>query len=318
MKRFILYRFLSIIPIVLIVSFVIFYLLRLGGSDPVMAYIIHSHLPATPELIAEIRADFGLDKPILSQYMTWLSNALRLDFGVSYMSGRSVSEDFLHFLPNTLLLILCGFILTLVCAIPLGILGAYYHNKFPDMLIRFFCFVGVSMPNFWLAFLLMLLFSVYLGWIPAVGIEGAQSFILPSVSIAAMSICILARLIRANMLQVQGERHIIYARMRGVRGLRLYMNHIFYNAFLPILTAMGMHIGELIGGALVIESVFGLPGIGLYSIQGIANHDYPIIECFIVLLCATFVFCNVLVDVLYALFDPRMRKQSDDAKDFKG
>lgn len=317
MKKFVLYRITWIVPIVLFVSFGVFVLLRLGGSDPVMSYLIASNLPATPELVEELRASFGLDKPILTQYFLWLQDAIKLDFGTSYMTGRSVSEDFLHFLPNTLLLVLCGFILTFIFALPLGILGMYYHNRFIDFVIRIFCFVGVSMPNFWFAFLLMLFFSVYLGWLPAVGIEGAQSFIMPSLSIALMSICVLARLIRANMLQVQEERHIVYARMRGIKGLRLYITHIFYNAFLPILTAMGMHIGEIIGGALVIESVFGLPGIGLYSIQGIANHDFPVIECFIVVLGATFVLCNVLVDILYALFDPRMRRQNY-ALDAKG
>lgn len=317
MKRFILYRILSIIPIILLTSFGVFCLLRLGGSDPVMAYIIHSQLPATPELIAEIRASFGLDKPILSQYFLWLYNALSLDFGVSYMSGRSVSEDFAQFLPNTLLLVLSGFVLTLLCALPLGVLSMHYHNRFPDFIIRLFCFLGVSMPNFWFAFLLMLLFSIYLGWLPAVGIDGVRSFILPSLSIALMSICILARLIATNMLQVQSQRHVIYAKMRGVSGARLYFYHIFYNAFLPILTAMGMHIGELIGGALIIESVFSMPGIGLYSIQGIANHDYPVIECFILSLSVGFVLCNVIVDILYALFDPRMRKSMDTrSKDY--
>lgn len=309
MRKFIIYRILSIVPIVLITSFGVFCLLRLGGSDPVMTYILHSHIPPTPEVIAELRAEFGLDKSFLTQYVLWLQNAIRLDFGISYMSKRSVSEDFLYFLPNTLLLVACGFTLTLLFALPLGILSAYYHNRFPDILIRFVCFIGVSMPNFWFAFLLVLFFSIYLGWLPAVGLDGWDSFILPSISISLMSICILARLIRANMLQVHNQRHIAYAKMRGVRGFRLYANHIFYNAFLPILTAMGMHIGELIGAALVIESVFGLPGIGLYSIQGIANHDYPVIECFVVILSASFVACNVIVDILYALFDPRIRKQ---------
>ncbi len=312
MKRIILYRILWLVPIILIASFGVFCLLRLGGSDPVMAYIIHSGLPATPELIEEITHNFGLDKPLLEQYVTWLCNALKLDFGISYMNGRSVSTDFLYFLPNTLILVACGFGLTFLCSVPLGVVSVYYHNKLPDFFIGFFCFVGVSMPNFWLAFLLILFFSVYLGWLPAVGMEGAQSFILPSISIALMSICINARLIRANMLEMQKERHIIYAKMRGVNGWRLHIKHIFYNAFLPILTAMGMHIGELIGGALVIESVFALPGIGLYSIQGIANHDYPVIQCFIVVLSFCFVLCNGMVDILYGLLDPRIRKQMED------
>ncbi|WP_034355564.1 ABC transporter permease subunit [Helicobacter jaachi] len=314
MKRIIISKLLWIVPIVLLCSFGAFCLLRLGGSDPVMSYIIHSNLIATPELIADITRSFGLDKPLLTQYFLWLKDAITLNFGNSYMTGRSVSADFLYFLPNTLLLVLCGFILTFVCSLPLGIISAHYHNKMPDVLIRFFCFIGVSMPNFWLAFLLMLLFSVYLGWLPAVGIEGAKSFILPSICIALMSICIIARLIRANMLEAQKERYVIYAKMRGVRGMRLHIKHIFYNAFLPILTAMGMHIGELLGSALVVESVFALPGIGLYSIQGIANHDYPVIECFIVVLSVCFVLCNGVVDILYGVLDVRIRKHIEETQ----
>lgn len=308
MKSIIISRILWIIPVVLISSFVAFCLLRLGGSDPVMSYLLQSNLPATPELINELRAEFGLDKSLFKQYILWLENALRLDFGTSYMTGRSVSEDFLHFLPTTLILVCCGFVLSFACSLLMGVLSAYYHNRLLDFVIRIFCFVGVSMPNFWFAFLLVLFFGVYLGWLPVVGMEGGKSFILPSMSIALMSMCINARLIRANMLEVQKERHIVYAKMRNIRGVRLYITHIFYNAFLPILTAMGMHIGELIGGAIVIECVFALPGIGLYSIQGIANHDYPIIECFIVMLCICFVVCNAIVDILYGMLDPRVRE----------
>lgn len=314
MKQLIFYRILWLVPIMFVASLVVFCLLRLSGSDPVMTYIINSNLPATPELVEEIRHSFGLDKPILTQYALWLQSAMQLDFGTSYMTGRSVSEDFLHFLPTTLILVACGFVLTFICSVPLGILSVYYHNRFPDFLIRFFCFIGVSTPNFWFAFLLMLFFCIYLGWLPAIGIEGAQSFILPSISIALMSICINTRLIRANMLEAQKDRYVIYAKMRGIKGWRLYIKHIFYNAFLPIFTAMGMHLGELIGGALVIESVFALPGIGLYSIQGIANHDYPVIQCFIVVLSFCFVLCNAIVDICYGLLDPRIRKQMENAE----
>lgn len=309
MKQFILYRILWLVPTLLMVSFGVFAILRLGGGDPVMSYILHSNLPATPEMIQELRADFLLDKPLMQQYWAWLKHALCFDFGTSFMSGRSVSEDFFALLPNTCKLILSAFILACVCSIPLGIISAYYHNRFADRLIRVFCFIGVSIPNFWLAFLLVLCFSIYLGWLPAVGFDGGQSLILPSVSIALMSLCINARLIRTNMLEIKKERHVLYARMRGVNGLRLYVPHIFYNAFLPILTSMGMHIGELLGGALVIESVFGLPGVGTYSIQAIANHDYPVIECFIVVLCAVFVLCNLIVDIVSGMCDGRVRKE---------
>lgn len=311
MRYIIITRILWLVPILLCSTFIAFALLRLGNSDPVLSYIIASHLVATPELINELRHSFGLDMPLIEQYFHWLKGAIRLDFGYSYVSGGSVSEAFAIFLPNTAKLVLCGFILTLVLSIPLGFLSAFFYHRFPDVLIRCFCFLGVSMPSFWLAFLLILCFSVYLGWLPATGLESSKSLILPSISIALMSICINARLICANMLEVQNQRHIIYAKMRGVRGLGLYTKHIFYNAFLPILTAFGMHLGELIGASLVIESVFGLPGIGTYSIEAIASHDYPVIMCFVVSLCVCFVVCNAIVDILYAAFNPLVRKNME-------
>ncbi len=229
------------------------------------------------------------------------------------MTGRDVAKDFLYYLPNTLILIFAGFCLIVVFSIPLGIISVAYKDRMPDFLIRFFCFLGVSMPNFWFAFLLILLFSIKLEWLPPIGLNGVQSFILPAMSIALMSLCVNIRLIRANMLEIRKERHITYAYLRGLSTKEITLKHVFYNAILPIVTAFGMHIGELIGGALVIESIFALPGIGAYSIQGITNQDYPIIQCFVVVLCLIFTLCNLLIDIFYAFLDPRIRKNEETA-----
>jgi len=308
MFRFIVFRILWFIPVLLIASFCIFYLLRLNGTDPISQYLSLSNLRPTQELIDSLTIEFGLDKSLFSQYVIWLKNALFLDFGTSYMSGRSVSEDFFYFLPNTLLLVLGGFIITLICSIPLGVISFYFKNRLPDTLIRLFCFIGVCVPNFWLAFLLLLVFVLYFGWLPGLGLEDAKSLILPCVSIALMSICINTRLIRANMLSVANERYVMFARLRGLDEKKLAFKHIFYNASLPIITAFGMHIGELIGGAILIESIFGIAGIGAYSIQGIINNDYPIIQCFVLVLCVIFCVCNLAVDILLGILDPRIRK----------
>ncbi|WP_253747089.1 ABC transporter permease subunit, partial [Helicobacter sp. CLO-3] len=306
MARYIFFRFLYLVPLLLLGSMAIFALLRLNHTDPIAQYLLQSNLNSTPEIIAQLKAEFGLDKPIWQQYVAWLKGAVMLDFGASFMSGRSVSEDFLRLLPNTLLLVFCAFALTLIISIPLGIISASYKDRLPDIIARALCFVGVSMPNFWLSFILIGIFCVWLGWLPALGLDSAASLILPCVSIALMSICINSRLIRANMLEVRKGRHVLYAKARGISGGALTFRHIFYNALLPIVTAFGMHIGELIGGALIIESIFALPGIGFYSIQGIANHDFPIIQCFIVVLCVIFALCNLAVDVCYALLDARV------------
>lgn len=313
MLRYIIYRIFMIIPILLIASFIIFYLLRLNNTDPVAQYLINSNLPSTPEVIASVKHEFGLDKPILEQYILWLKKAVVLDFGKSYMTDRDVWSDFLYYLPNTLLLAFMAFLLTIITSIPLGILAAYYRDKIPDFLIRFFCFIGVCMPNFWLAFLLIMLFSITLGWLPALGANGLSSFILPAISVAFMSLCVNIRLIRSNMLEVSKERYIVYAYLRGLKKWSITCRHIFYNALLPLITAIGMHFGELIGGALIIESIFAIPGIGYYSLQGIANHDYPIIQCFVLLMCFVFSLCNMIIDICYAFLDPRIRKNMEDS-----
>lgn len=301
-------RLVSLIPILLITSFVIFAFLRLGGTDPVAQFLLNSHIPQTPELVAELREEFGLDKPLLEQYVSWLGAICRGDFGVSYMSGRDVGADFFYYLPNTLQLVALGFLLTLTLSIPLGIISAIYEGKWLDKALQILCLVGVSVPNFWLALLLIALFCVSLQWLPAVGDGSMDSLILPTISIAFMSICINARLIRANMLQTRTQYHILYAKLRNLPRYKIITKHILYNALIPIVTAFGMHIGELIGGCLLIESIFAIPGIGLYSIQAIAHHDYPIIQCFVLVLCGIFTLCNVLTDIFYALLDPRISK----------
>ena len=308
MISYIIKRLASLIPILLIASFAIFAFLSLGGTDPVAQFLLNSHIPQTPQLIAELREEFGLDKPLLEQYFLWLGAVFSGDFGTSYMSGRSVGADFFYYLPNTLLLVLFGFLLTLALSIPLGIISAIYEGKWLDKALQILCLIGVSVPNFWLALLLIAIFCVSLQWLPAVSDGSLSSFILPTISIALMSICINARLIRANMLQARTQYHILYAKLRNLPRYKIITKHILYNALIPIVTAFGMHIGELIGGCLLIESIFALPGIGLYSIQAIAHHDYPIIQCFVLVLCGIFTLCNLFTDILYAFLDPRISK----------
>lgn len=308
MISYIIKRLASLIPILLIASFAIFAFLRLGGTDPVAQFLLNSHIPQTPQLIAELREEFGLDKPLLEQYFLWLGAVFNGDFGTSYMSGRSVGADFFYYLPNTLLLVLFGFLITLALSIPLGIISAIYEGKWLDKALQILCLIGVSVPNFWLALLLIAIFCVSLQWLPAVSDGSLSSFILPTISIALMSICINARLIRANMLQARTQYHILYAKLRNLPRYKIITKHILYNALIPIVTAFGMHIGELIGGCLLIESIFALPGIGLYSIQAIAHHDYPIIQCFVLVLCGIFTLCNLFTDILYAFLDPRISK----------
>ena len=311
MIAFIIRRVLLLVPMLLGASLVIFLMLRLGPSAPAMDYLRLSKVPPTPQALEEARQMLGLDRPIATQYVDWLGNALTLDFGTSYATQRPVLPDLLYYLPATLQLAGVALALTLALSIPMGIWAARYREGWPDQIVRAVAFFGVSMPNFWLGFLLVMVFSIQLGWLPAMGRGGPEHLVMPAVAICFMSMSINARLLRASMLEVAGQRHVRYARLRGLSERNVERTHILRNAWLPIITATGMHIGELIGGTLVIESIFGWPGVGRYAISAIMNRDYPVIQCFTLMMVTIFVFCNLIVDIVYAWADPRIRLSAE-------
>ncbi|WP_392421406.1 nickel ABC transporter permease subunit NikB [Edwardsiella piscicida] len=307
MWRYATRRLLLLIPIIFAASLLIFLMLRLGTGDPALDYLRLSNLPPTPEMVASTRAMLGLDQPLWMQYTHWLWRALHLDFGLSYATQRPVLDDVLGFLPATLLLAGAALVLILLISIPLGIWAARHRDRLPDFIVRLIAFLGVSMPNFWLAFLLVMLFAVYLQWLPAMGYGGWHHLILPAASIAFMSLAINARLLRASMLEAAGQRHVTWARLRGLDRRQTERRHILRNAALPIVTAVGMHIGELIGGTMIIENIFAWPGVGRYAVSAIFNRDYPVIQCFTLIMVVVFVLCNLAVDLLNAALDPRIR-----------
>lgn len=311
MMRFIFRRVLLLIPMLLGTSLFIFLILRLGPSDPALDYLRLSKIPPTPQAVESARELLGLDKPIMTQYFHWLSDALHLDFGISYATQKPVLPDLLYFLPATLQLAGLALALTIILSVPMGMLAARYREKWPDQLVRVIAFIGVSMPNFWLGFLLILLFSIHLGWLPPMGKGEAKHLIMPVIAISLMSLAINARLLRASMLEVAGQRHVRYARLRGLSEMTVERSHILRNAWLPVITAIGMHIGELLGGALIIESVFSWPGVGRYAVSAIMNRDYPVIQCFTLLMVVIFVLCNLIVDIIYAIADPRIRLSAE-------
>ncbi len=309
MLRYITRRLLTLIPLCLGVSLFVFCVLRLGKTDPALAYARISGLPPTEKILASIRADLGLNNPFWQQYFDWITNTLQGDMGLSYVSGNSALGEILYFLPATLELTLWAICATIIISIPLGIIGAYYKDKWPDYGIRFISFSAVSMPSFWLGFLLMLLFAKYFGFLPAMGREGASSLILPVLTLSFMSIGINARLIRASMLEHMHSRSVIYAKARGVSKFRITL-HILRNACIPVLTTLSMHFGELLGGAVIVESIFNWPGVGRYVLTAIYNHDYPVIQAFTLVMAGIFVVVNLLVDIVYSYIDPRIRLES--------
>ncbi|VDR24050.1 Nickel transport system permease protein nikB [Raoultella terrigena] len=308
MRRYVLRRILLLIPMIFAASVIIFLMLRLGTGDPALDYLRLSNLPPTPEMVASTRAMLGLDQPLVAQYASWLWKALHLDFGLSFATQRPVIDDVMHFLPATLQLAGAALVIILLTSVPLGIWAARHRDRPADFIVRMIAFLGVSMPNFWLAFLLVMLFSVYLQWLPALGYGGWRHLILPAASIALMSLAINARLLRASMLEVAGQRHVTWARLRGLSDRQTERRHILRNASLPVVTAVGMHIAELIGGTMIIENIFAWPGIGRYAVSAIFNRDYPVIQCFTLVMVVVFALCNLTVDLLNAALDPRIRR----------
>lgn len=308
MRRYVLRRILLLMPMILAASVIIFLMLRLGTGDPALDYLRLSNLPPTPEMVASTRAMLGLDQPLVVQYASWLWKALHLDFGLSFATQRPVLDDVMHFLPATLQLAGAALVIILLTSVPLGIWAARHRDRPADFIVRAIAFLGVSMPNFWLAFLLVMLFSVYLQWLPALGYGGWRHLILPAASIALMSLAINARLLRASMLEVAGQRHVTWARLRGLSDRQTERRHILRNASLPVVTAIGMHIAELIGGTMIIENIFAWPGIGRYAVSAIFNRDYPVIQCFTLVMVVVFALCNLTVDLLNAALDPRIRR----------
>jgi nickel transport system permease protein len=307
MAGFALRRLATLLPLLLVVSFAFFAMLRLGRGDPALDYLRLAQIPPSDAALAAARLELGLDRPLLAQYLAWLGAALQGDLGLSWFTRRPVAAEIALYLPATLELAGSAMLLTLLAGLPLGIWAALRRDRWPDQLTRAIAFIGVSVPNFWLGFLLVLLFAVTLGWLPAIGRDGPASLLLPALATATMSACVMLRLVRASVLGAMGEPHLRFARARGLPRRTLLGRHLVLNAMLPPLTALGLHLGELMGGAMVVETVFGWPGLGRYALAAIGNRDYPVLQGFVMVMTAVFVLCNLVVDLVYAWLDPRLR-----------
>jgi nickel transport system permease protein len=311
--KFIIKRLLILIPLMLGVSLVVFLMLHYGPNDPAISYVRLSGIPPTDEAIIEARHTLGLDRPLAVQYFSWLGKAIRLDFGTSFVAGAPVLDLMLHYFPNTLYLAAVSMLMTLLISIPMGVYSAVKKDKLPDHICRAVSYVGVATPSFWLAFLLILLLSIKLGWLPPMGFGGVTYVLMPAFTAAFMSTCINMRLIRGNMLDQMHTRHLLYARIRGVKEPLILRDHIFRNSLIPVITVLGMHLGEILGGAVIAETVFAWPGVGRYALSAINNRDFPVIQCFVLMMTGIFVLCNLVTDILYAALDPRIRLEGEQS-----
>lgn len=307
MGRYVLRRFFQLIPILIGITFLSFAMMRLAGSDAVTE--MYSNKGAvSQEIIDQKRAELGLDKPFLTQYFTWLFSMLRGDMGVSYVSGKDVFQTFMSRLPATLLLAALSILLTVMISIPLGVLSAVKHDKATDYFLRFLSFIGNSMPNFFVALLLMQLLAIRLGWLPVIssGIS-IQSALMPTLTLAISMSARYMRQVRAAVLEELNKDYVYGAQARGVRRSVVLRKSVIKSAMLTIVTLLALSIGSLLGGTAIIESIFMWDGVGKLAVDAISMRDYPLIQAYVVWMALIYVLVNLAADLLYHALDPRIR-----------
>lgn len=321
MIRYVGKRLLQMIPILLAVAILVFTLMYFVPGDPVQIMLGDS---ATPEQIAAARTQFGLDKPYLIRLWNYLTGILHLDFGTSYTQGSSVAEELALRFPRTLTLSTLSILVTIIVGIPIGIQCAIHANKMSDKVWMFLTMLGNSMPAFWLALMLVLLFSVKLGWLPSNGTGGLEYYILPVAANSIGSLASIARQTRSSMLEVIRSDYVVTARAKGLSERKVIWNHALPNALIPIITICGSRFGFLLGGTVILETVFSIPGIGMYMVNGINSRDYPVVQGSIIYVAFIFAFIMLITDLIYAYVDPRIKAQymrsvkaSDKKKDNK-
>jgi peptide/nickel transport system permease protein len=312
MLGFVAKRILFAIPTLLLVALIVFSIMRAIPGDP--AEVMAGDL-ATPELLERLRADMGLDQPLPVQFLRWLGDVSRGDLGQSIMTGEPVLQAMLSRLAVTAQIVVPAFVLAMLIAIPLGMLAAARRNSAVDFGTVTFVVFGLSVPSFWIGLLLILLFGVHLQWLPTVGFVsvtedfavGIQYLLLPVFSLLLVEMAVVARMTRSSTLEVLGQDYVTHARAKGLSERRVLWLHAFPNALAPVLTVAGLLLGSLLGGAAVIETVFTLPGLGRFVLEGIYARDYPVVQGTLLLIAFIKVSVNLLVDLVYPILDPRVR-----------
>lgn len=307
MKKYILKRFLQLIPVLLGITFLSFAMMRVAGSDAITELYGNKGAVAQ-EVIDAKRAELGLDQPFLTQYFAWLGGLLTGDMGVSYVSGRNVFGTFVSKLPATLLLTALSIVATVLISIPLGVLAAVRHDKFTDYFLRFFSFVGNALPNFFVALLLMQVFSIHWKLFPVISSGTTlQSAVLPTLTLAVAMSAKYMRQVRATVLEELNKDYVTGAKARGIRGRVVLWKSVLKSSMLTIITLLALSIGSLLGGTAIIESIFMWDGVGKLAVDAITMRDYPLIQAYVVWMAIIYVMVNLITDLLYHALDPRIR-----------
>ena len=314
MRRYIFKRLLQLIPVLIGITFLSFAMMRLAGGDAVTYMYENAGSSVSQEIIDKTKAEYGLDKPFPVQYANWFAGMVTGDMGESYVSHRDVYETFTSKLPATIMLTLSSIILTVLLAVPLGILSAVKHNKWIDYVIRFLSFVGNSMPNFFAAMVLMYFLSVKLGILPVVtNSDLGQSIILPTLTLAVSMAAKYTRQVRATVLEELNKPYVMGAKARGIRGSVIIWKSVMKASMLTIITLLALSIGNLLGGTAIVENIFMRDGVGKLAVDAINMRDYPIIQAYVAWMAVIYVLVNLVTDIVYHYLDPRVRLGGDRA-----
>ena len=307
MLKYILQRLLQLIPVLIGITFLSFGMMRMAGSDAITE-LYGDKGAVSQEIIDEKKAELGLDKPFMTQYLAWLKGMLTGDMGKSYVSGLDVFGTFTSKLPATLLLTALSLVMTVVVSIPLGILAAVKRGRAIDYALRFISFIGNSMPGFLIALLLMHLFSIRLKWLPVIS-DGLslRSALMPAMTLAIAMSSKYMRQVRAAVLDELSKNYVTGARARGVRGQVILWNSVIRSSMLTIITLLSLSIGSLLGGTAIIENIFMWDGVGKMAVDAITMRDYPLIQAYVVWMAIIYVAVNLVTDLLYHVLDPRIR-----------
>lgn len=314
MKKYVAKRLLQLLPILLVITFLSFGMMRLAGSDAVLQKMENTGMVVSQEVLEKARAELGLNKPFLTQYFVWLGNLLRGDMGTSYISGKEVFPAFVSKLPATLLLAGVSLLLTVVISIPLGILAAVKQNRFTDYLIRVASFLGNSMPNFFVALLLMYFLAIRLKWFPVIA-NGVtiQNVALPAFTLAIAMSAKYLRQVRAAVLDELSKDYVIGAQARGIKFSVTLWKSVLRSCLVTILTLLTLSAGSLLGGTAIVESIFMWDGVGKLTVDAINMRDYPMIQAYVMWMAVIYVCVNLITDLSYRMLDPRIRLGGEDA-----
>lgn len=314
MKTYIGKRFLQLIPILLGITLLSFLLTNMGTADVIDVMESNTAGVMSETEKAQLRAKLGLDKPMVQQYVIWLGKVLRGDMGESFVSGKPVFATFLSKLPATIYLTITSILLTVLVSVPLGVLSAVRQNRMTDYLIRFFSFIGNSLPNFFVSLLLIYFFSLKLNLLPVMGNSaGWKSVILPTLTLALAMASKYTRQVRATVLEELDKDYVQGARARGVKEKRILYFSVLKSSMLTIATLLALSIGSLLGGTAIVESIFMWDGVGKMAIDAIAMRDYPVIQAYVIWMAVIYVCVNLATDILYHYLDPRIRLGQESA-----